>query len=318
MALVSVIIPTYKRHEMLACAVESVISQTYRNWELIVVDDNSPDSSDRRLTASLLNRYREDGRIFYTENNAHLGAPSARNRGISQARGDYVAFLDDDNEWLPSKLEKQLKIFDDSDMANLGVVYCNALYVDRNGSPLHKTNFYNFRGNSLRKFIVRQRGIGSSLLLVRSEVFKSVHGFKDIHSEQDFVFELEILSKGYGFDFCPEVLVKSYIHDDERITTSDNKIKGMQQGIGESERFLSFLSFYEKRKLYSEYHNKCSNVYILRNMRSKAVTAWALSIMYDPLSIYRRKVLLNILFGRKIAESIQKRIVRGRTRANPL
>lgn len=100
--LVSIILPTYNRAEFIGKALDSVFSQTYDQWELLIIDDGSTDD-----TVTVLEKY-EDSRIqyYYQENQ---GVSAARNFGVSQCRGDYVALLDSDDEWLPDKLEKQLR-----------------------------------------------------------------------------------------------------------------------------------------------------------------------------------------------------------------
>lgn len=101
--LVSVIIPTYNRAWTLAKAIDSVLAQDYKNLELIVVDDGSNDN-----TSNLIDRY--DGRLKLIRQ-ANAGVSSARNRGIAEAGGDFLAFLDSDDTWLPQKLNRQMGFF---------------------------------------------------------------------------------------------------------------------------------------------------------------------------------------------------------------
>ncbi len=102
MPAVSVIITTYNRAGLLVEAIESVRSQTYADWELIVVDDESGDSTSQVMEEWV----RRDARIRYVRQK-HAGVAAARNRGISEARGEFLAFLDDDDEFLPEKLAVQ-------------------------------------------------------------------------------------------------------------------------------------------------------------------------------------------------------------------
>lgn len=108
--LVSVIVPFLNEELLLKEAVESVLSQTYTSWELILVDDGSTDAS-----SSIAQKYAADyeGKIFYYEHEGHVnkGLSASRNKGIEQAQGDFIAFLDADDVWLPSKLLQQLNIF---------------------------------------------------------------------------------------------------------------------------------------------------------------------------------------------------------------
>lgn len=126
--LISVIIATYNRAAYLPFAVDSILNQTYRNLELIIVDDGSADN-----TQEVLAHLQSDPRVrSIRQRNAGQGA--ATNRGISLARGDYIAFLDDDDAWIPQKLELQVSAMEaDKDAA---VIYSPLSYIDQTGNPL--------------------------------------------------------------------------------------------------------------------------------------------------------------------------------------
>ena len=99
----SVIIPTYNRADVLSRAIESVLEQSYQDFELIIVDDGSTDG-----TESVVHQYDDDRLIYITQSNA--GANAARNRGIKAATGEYIAFLDSDDEFLPLKLARCVNV----------------------------------------------------------------------------------------------------------------------------------------------------------------------------------------------------------------
>jgi glycosyltransferase involved in cell wall biosynthesis len=110
MPKVSVIIPAYNHSEFIAAAIDSVLAQSYRDFEIIVVNDGSPDD-----TETILIPYMESGQIRYIRQENH-GPAAARNRGVEAAEGEFIAFLDDDDQWLPDKLEWQLSCFDEADV----------------------------------------------------------------------------------------------------------------------------------------------------------------------------------------------------------
>ena len=118
--LVSVIITTHNRKEMLVKAIESVLGQTYKKLECIVVDDASTDGTREHITEYINNK-----RIlyYYISENESRGGNYARNVGLENASGDVVAFLDDDDEWTKDKIEKQMQAIKASD--NIGLVYQN-------------------------------------------------------------------------------------------------------------------------------------------------------------------------------------------------
>ncbi len=105
--LVSIVLPTYNREQFILEAIESVRRQTYPHWELIVVDDQSTDKTETMVKAF------EDKRILLHNTGKRLGATGSRNEGLRLAKGDLIAFIDSDDTWAPTKLEKQVKAFSD-------------------------------------------------------------------------------------------------------------------------------------------------------------------------------------------------------------
>src|SRR5437016_1937557 len=107
--LVSVVIPTYNRAQRTIASTESVFAQTYTNLEIIVIDDGSKDGSSEIIEKFLEERKRtQHGRQIHYFKQPNQGASAARNAGIERARGEFIAFLDSDDTWLPDKLERQL------------------------------------------------------------------------------------------------------------------------------------------------------------------------------------------------------------------
>src|SRR4030042_5052103 len=106
MPTVSIIIPTYNRAHLVMRAINSVLDQSFQDFEIIIVDDASRDNTEKMVSGI------RDKRIFYIRHEKNRGGSAARNTGIKQARGEYIAFLDSDDEWLPEKLEKQLKVLE--------------------------------------------------------------------------------------------------------------------------------------------------------------------------------------------------------------
>ena len=113
---VSAIIPTHNRAHLVGRAIRSVLAQTFTGWECLVVDDASTDD-----TEGVVHSF-EDPRIHYLRHEANKGGSAARNTGIRAARGEYLAFLDSDDEWVPGKLEKQLAVFASTHLEKLGIV----------------------------------------------------------------------------------------------------------------------------------------------------------------------------------------------------
>ena len=128
---ISVVMPTYNRGYIIRRAIESVINQTCADWEMVIVDDGSDDD-----TEDIIASY-GDSRIVYRRQDAgKKGAAAARNAGIAMSRGEYVAFIDSDDEWLPKKLEAQLNVFNTTDLENVGVVICGRRIFEPEGEKV--------------------------------------------------------------------------------------------------------------------------------------------------------------------------------------
>jgi GalNAc5-diNAcBac-PP-undecaprenol beta-1,3-glucosyltransferase len=180
--LVSVVICTYCRATLVTRAIDSVRNQTYRNLEIIVVDDASQDNTGNVV------RDIPDERIRYLRHERNKGLPAARNTGIGAARGDYVAFLDDDDEWQPNKIRRQLDAIDGH-----GAVLSAALI---NGTRLkcHGRNFVEL--SDLRK----KNDFDPSSLMARADVLKQVMFDDRLRQGEDwdvFIRLAERCSVGY-------------------------------------------------------------------------------------------------------------------------
>ncbi|SEV98947.1 glycosyltransferase family 2 protein [Natrinema salifodinae] len=203
MTRVSVIIPTYNRAAALPTAIDSALEQTIDDLEVVVVDDGSTDDTD-----SVLAEY-EDSRVRPVVHATNQGANVARNTGIEHARGEYVAFLDSDDEWHPEKLEQQLAALEDRSDDWVGV-YCDTAYDLDGASGLVRTTAATLLaraddeparegGEELMGEILAdnvQPGAGSTLL-VRTEVAREAGGFdEELDRFQDPEFCLRVLKHG--------------------------------------------------------------------------------------------------------------------------
>lgn len=207
MPKVSVVVPAYNCAAFIGRTIESVQRQTENNWELIIVDDGSTD--DSRLA---IEEYaKDDPRIVYVYQN-NTGAPAKpKNVGIKLAKGKYIAFLDHDDEWLPEKLERQLKLFEVSNIPNLGLVSSNAMIVNLvDGSTLeHKMPRLTdpCAGLLERNFIFCSSGV-----VVKREVFDEV-GLHDERFKQGDDWDMWLrISRRFGMDFVYEPLYRFNRH----------------------------------------------------------------------------------------------------------
>lgn len=193
-ALVSVIIPTYCGSKTLGKTIESVINQTYPYLEIIVVDDNDPSSNERYMTEDLLCKYLIDKRVIYIKHDRNKNGSAARNSGYKKSKGDYIMFLDDDDEFEKTKVEVQLK-----NLSGLSKDWgCNyTKYIKKLNGKFYEECGENRYGQPLTDQLARNFFVqGGSNLMLRKEVIEDI-GFFDESFErnQDVEFLTRILQK---------------------------------------------------------------------------------------------------------------------------
>ena len=207
--LVSVVIPTRNRCVRLTQAIASVQSQTNVRVEIIVVDDASEDDTQ----AVVLGLAEEDPRIRYIRNDAAAGGGASRNIGAKKARGEFIAFLDDDEEFLPKKLEKQLALLRSNGHAS--AASCGFYVIRR--FHFSKTKLLRVPFDRTELLSANILG-GASVCMVRTTAFWAVGGFDPLlRSAQDWDVWLKLLRFG-PIVVCDEPLVRYHFHSDGQIT----------------------------------------------------------------------------------------------------
>ncbi len=198
MPTVSVVITCYNYGRYLKASLASVLDQTYRDFDVIVVDDGSTDN-----TPAIMQGYAADGRVSYIRQE-NAGQPKAKNRGIRQSNGEFVAFLDADDLWMPDKLEKQMTLFDDP---HVGVVYARRKWINQDGEEISGDERRLWRGNVLDRIFV-DNFICFSSAVIRRSVLDQV-GFFDETLPMGIDYDLWIrVAARSEFVFVDEPLVK--------------------------------------------------------------------------------------------------------------
>ena len=208
---VTVIIPTFNRASLVVRAIRSVLGQTCQEWELIVVDDCSTDGTEQAVKGF------SDKRIRYIRHDQNRRGGAARNTGLRHARGEYVAFLDSDDEWLPEKLQKDLEVFRSSD-PSVGLVYTGKMIMDEQGTVL-KVRMPTKSG-WVYDALLDWDFIGSaSRVTVKKQVMERVAGFDETFVNcQDYDLWLR-MARVSGVACVPYCLVRRYLVSD-RMTAS--------------------------------------------------------------------------------------------------
>ena len=198
--MVDVVVPSYNRWEFLKRAIRSVQNQTFTAWTLWVVDDGSTDE-----TASRINQlFSSDSRIKLISSKANHGVSWARNKGIEQGVGEWVAFLDSDDEWLPEKLEKQIQ-FSKSN-AQFPLIHCNEVWI-KEGKELAQKKKHKKQGGRIFIPSVRLCCISPSAALLKRSLLKEVGLFReDFPVCEDYELWLRVTSR-HCVGFVEEALV---------------------------------------------------------------------------------------------------------------
>ena len=222
--MVSVVITTYKRPpEAVEKAVQSVLCQTYQDFEILIVDDNVNNSKESELIKAAFSQ-RE--KITYIKQDGNKGACAARNLGIKNAKGEFVAFLDDDDTWEPDKLNMQLDRFKTAD-EKVAMVYCLGDVVDISTEPPTVSEYYTtnlYKDEITFHDQLKYDYIGStSQALIKREALVMLGGFDEsLPARQDYEMWLRI-SKNYKVYGVNKVLFHYIQHGMGQITGSPQK-----------------------------------------------------------------------------------------------
>ena len=199
MELVSVIIPTYGCRGRLRDSIDSVLSQTYNPIEIIVVDDNSPESDARRETEDLMKKYERNPSVIYLKHLENRNGAAARNTGINASHGAYVAFLDDDDSFLPDKITKQVEYLNSH--SEFDAVYCLA---SKNGQ---KYSWTYYEGIPMKEMLMLETCMYTPCLMFRREALLSVKGFDEaLRRHQDYDLLIRFFAAGHSIGCLKEIL----------------------------------------------------------------------------------------------------------------
>lgn len=287
-SLVSVIIPNFNYAQYLGEAIESALGQTYSNLEAIVVDDGSTDNSQE-----ILERYADRVTIIQQSNS---GVCVARNRGVAESKGEFIAFLDADDVWLPSKIEKQVRAFEES--PNAGIVHVGVIDIDDSGNQI-QTKLNGMSGKVSHEFLLWEKPVilgGGSGTMISRRVFENIGGFdSQLSTSADWDLYYRICRK-FEAAFVPEPLLYYRLHG----SNMHGNISGMENEMAiflekafdtDDPQVLAL-----KNRAMSNYHRTLSGSYLHTGSYGRAITHAVKSVMYRPASIgYFAKTPLRLL-----------------------
>ena len=258
--LVSVIMNCYNGEKYLKEAIDSVYAQTYKNWEIIFWDNASTDSS-----AEIAQSY--DGILRYFRGEETIPLYGARNKALEQVKGEFIAFLDCDDLWIPEKLEKQIPLFDD---AEVGLVYSDVIHFNSNNDEFHvsdKSAFY--RGMCFHQLFKNYFLSMPSVIIRKTALDQETEWFDpsfNIIGDYDLFIRI---AYSWKLDMCQDALAKYRVHESSISRTREDLL--YREEIALLDKYC---------KLWSDFYAKYSNqiktqiyyrraLYLWRNKRAK-------------------------------------------------
>ena len=279
--LVSVVIPSYKRADLLAKAIETTLAQTYGHLELLVVDDNVKGDAYSRKLHEIIGSFK-DKRLYLIEQEKHVNGAAARNAGIRAAKGEYIAFLDDDDYWEPQKLERQVALLSALD-ASWGAVSC-MMRIYLQGRLICASLPYR-DGAILLDLLTRKTSLGTGALLIRRTALDDSGYFDEaLERHQDLQLFARLAAK-YKIK-----LLRTYLHNREYKDAQNRPSPGQLQGIKTAyfrsiQDILDTLKPSELKKVYIMHDFECAYVFFKNGLRKEGL-AKLLGVFRTPTTLY--------------------------------
>lgn len=195
--LISIVTPTYNRANFLPEAIESVLSQDYENYELLIIDDGSTDNSK-----DVIEKYMDSKKIRYLYQ-SNSGQSVARNRGIEEANGDFICFLDSDNRWLPGKLSASVEAFERNPEAD--IVYGDVVLINEQGHEFSRKNMKRYSGK-ITTHLLKDNCVSMNTTMSKTNSIRAVGGFSgQVKVADDYDLWLR-LSAEYTYKYIPKLM----------------------------------------------------------------------------------------------------------------
>ncbi len=246
--MVSVIIPCYNRADKIIASAMSVLNQTYHDLELIIVDDGSTDNTADVVSAM------EDQRVRYIRQPENMGACAARNRGTDESRGEYIAFQDSDDIWLPDKLEAQVRYMEQH---SADLIYCGMVRKDSRSTKNVPEDQKPGDEPSLETLLAGNK-ISTQTMFMKREVAEKIRFDTSFKRLQDWDFALRTVAAGYRVKYMGGSLVVSEVREDS-ITAR----------ISSEKAYLHLLEKHEKE--YEQYPKAKARIYYVIAYRYKGI-----------------------------------------------
>ena len=271
---VSVVIATYKRDKDLKRALESLAGQTYKGFEVVIVDD-SAESEWQQKVREIVKLTEPSLNIKLITNEKNLGSAASRNEGIKNSSGEYITFLDDDDIYLPKKIECQLE-----DVIKSGADYALTdlyLYKDNGEIAERRTREYikKYEAHDLLRYHLLYHMTGTDTFMFKKEYLQKIGGFPPIDVGDEFYLMEQAILNGGKCCYSPHCYVKAYIHTGEEggLSSGQGKIDGENALHEEKKKHFYRLSRSDIRQINARHYA----VLAFAKLRLKQYPAFAIN-----------------------------------------
>lgn len=273
--LVSIITPTYNRADFIEQAVNSVLAQTYANFELLIVDDGSTDNTRNLLEPALA-----DSRVRYFSQE-NQGQSIARNLALSKAKGDFVCFLDSDNYWPAEKLEQQVGLF--REHPDCDVIYGDIIVIDEKDREVSRKNMTRYSGH-IAKYMIRDNCVSMNTAMARRRCFDklgAMSGTRRVADDYDLWLRF---SARFRFFYVPEFFAYYRVMDDQISSDKTRRFDSNWQIINDFRReFPDAMSAQEFDSGFAAFHSRKARYLASQGFKSKALAEMAKALRLQPL-----------------------------------
>lgn len=299
---VSVIIPTFEREEQfLLRAIKSVCNQTYTNIEIIIVDDNHKDSIYRKKAEELVKKLFDYNQIIYHTNEKNLGGALARNIGINLSTGSFITFLDDDDEYMPKKIENQLNfmMMEDCDLSftDLRLVNEKKELVDYREFSRIKS----FDNQYLKKYHLMRHLTGTPTFMFKANKIREIGGFENVNCGQEFYLMMKAIESDLVIRYYNNCDVLAFRHSNGGISYGENKIRGEKELYKYKKQHFELFNKKEKRFIKFRHYAVMCIAYKRNREYVKSFGSGVIMFVSSPMDcgIELKRYCINVLRKRK-------------------
>ncbi len=295
MPLVSVIVATYRREESLVKALGSLAMQTFQDFEIILIDDNDEAQWNKKVQTLVgaFVRDHKDIPFQHIENHPNKGSAKTRNVGIAAAKGQYVTFLDDDDLYLPEKIQRQVTFMQENVCD-----YCVTdldLFNDKDQLIDRRTRGYiqETSQKALQRYHLLYHITGTDSMMFRRDYLLQIGGFAPIDVGDEYYLIQRAIEGGGAFGYLPGSDIKAYVHtSDGGLSSGEGKIKGENALYAYKKQYFENLSHKDRRYIKMRHHAVVAFAELRRKKYLQFLWNAALSVLVSPVAC------LSLLIGR--------------------